>query len=184
MALQITVSRTPEQLAADAAALSTVDWPRVWSGFGTGDPAGWCESFGWELITIGRSDDCTVRLPSGGTLSLAAPRRSGNGPAIREGVVPGWRVEAETGADNPGILDSAETEWMPYLDAVRTVLGDPSGRTPPGLAEGQPFRSASWRLEGALAELSAFPSDDVGSGRIPGDLGLDLVIRADTPDAS
>jgi hypothetical protein len=199
MAARMEVLRTPDQLAADLAELSTVDWSRVWPGYAEVDPRQWSAQFGWQVERLDRVENLFVRLGSGGTLYLAQDLRAPYPQPVTHAEQAYWSADAETIDDNDTVFAAADEAWPAYFAAARGALGDPAVSTAwddPAFPESphwsrrgdrlryrRPYALAVWPVRDAVVELYLNPSDGTATGELPGDVSLRLDLRPDPVDA-
>ncbi|MEJ8656956.1 hypothetical protein [Streptomyces sp. MS1.AVA.4] len=117
------MSRTPQQLIEELRGLADVDWATVWNGPpypGQGLDM-WCAQFNWVPTSFERV--LSVRTDSEGELWFPS---SGNWAPVHAVVQEQWGAWADTGADNPLVLERAAVVWPQYLTAACSVLGEPA----------------------------------------------------------
>ncbi|MFC9926964.1 hypothetical protein [Streptomyces sp. NPDC127190] len=115
--------RSPQDLAAELAALSGLDWPWVWAGPPQGgSPAfrEWCARYAWEPENA--EGNLIVRTAAGGRLTFGSGGQWN--PVDRLDHV-AWDLAAATPADNEQVIGAAADAWARYLDAAAGVLGAP-----------------------------------------------------------
>ena len=197
MAPQVETDRDPQELAADLAALATIDWSAVWAG-PPGDystiPA-WCEQFGWTLDEIGPANDLAVSISTGRDLNLNPRNPYTAATAFSRADISCVQAKAETTEENPILFGLADQWWPQYLDAVQAVIGAAEVLTTwddpafpdlsfmPGASERatfrQPYQLAIWRLKDAIVVLAAFPSDSSTRPGRRGTMTLYVTVRPD-----
>ncbi|WP_411084024.1 hypothetical protein [Streptomyces sp. cmx-18-6] len=118
------VSRTPQQLIDELHGLADVDWETVWNGPpypGQGLDM-WCAQFNWVPTSFERI--LSVRTDTEGELTLFPS--GGSWAPVLSVVQNQWGAWAETGPDNPLVLERAEHVWPLYLTAACSALGEPT----------------------------------------------------------
>lgn len=118
------IERTPQDLAAELAGLSHVDWPAIWAGPpNPGQPLDdWCALFGWRPTSFERV--LSVRTPTGEKLYLY-PVRSGGWSPVGNLSWSTWHLSADTQEENEAVLERGAEVWPAYEAAARGVLGTP-----------------------------------------------------------
>ncbi|MFD7233051.1 hypothetical protein [Streptomyces sp. NPDC059881] len=117
------VSRTPQQLIEELRGLADVDWATVWNGPpypGQGLDM-WCAQFNWVPTSFERV--LSVRTDSEGELVLSPS--GGSWAPVLTVTQEQWGAWAETGLDNPLVIEHATRIWPQYLTAACSVLGEP-----------------------------------------------------------
>ncbi|MDR6976417.1 hypothetical protein J2X68_003108 [Streptomyces sp. 3330] len=184
----LSIERSPEQLAEELRGLEHVDWPAVWAGPPNPGQAldDWCALFGWKPTSAERV--LTVRSGTGQDLALFPVRSAGWAP-VKQLSWTSWHMSADNASENDEVLTQAAETWAAYVEAARSVLGDPSYAgawddpafpEPPHdrhwlmpsdlrLEDMDPYRMAVWREEGPEGHLTVLAAKP-GSARAPGAL--------------
>ncbi|MFF1624819.1 hypothetical protein ACFVXW_23000 [Streptomyces sp. NPDC058251] len=120
--------RTPQELAAELAALRGVDWPWVWAGPPQGgSPAfrEWCARYGWESQNV--EGNLIVHTRTGGELTFGA---GGSWNPVDRVDYLAWDVSAGSAGENAQVFSAAAEAWPVHLAAVASALGAPTWTGP------------------------------------------------------
>ncbi|MBE4735149.1 hypothetical protein [Streptomyces caniscabiei] len=198
----LSIDRSPDQLAEELKGLEYVDWPAVWAGPPNPGQAldDWCALFGWKPTSAERV--LTVRSTTGQTIALW-PEQEASWAPIKQLSWTSWDMWADDTSENDLVLTQAAATWGAYVAAARPVLGepvfagawdDPAFPEPPHdqhwlmprgirLEDMDPYRMAVWRESGPEGRITVL-TVSLGAALEPGELrSARINIRCYPPEA-
>ncbi|UUU23837.1 hypothetical protein [Streptomyces sp. DSM 40750] len=197
----LSIDRSPEQLAEELRGLEHVDWPAVWAGPPNPGQAldDWCALFGWKPTSAERV--LTVRSTTGQSIALW-PAQEATWAPIKQLSWTSWDMWADYTSENDAVLAHAAATWGAYVAAARPVLGEPAfagGWDDPALPElahdqhwlprglrlkdMDPYRMAVWRESGPEGRITVL-AVSLGAALEPGELrSARINVRCYPPEA-
>ncbi|MFM9551019.1 hypothetical protein ACKI19_01700 [Streptomyces caniscabiei] len=197
----LSIGRSPEQLAEELHGLEHVDWPAVWAGPPNPGQAldDWCALFGWKPTSAERV--LTVRSTTGQNIALW-PVQEATWAPIKQLSWTSWDLWADDTSENDAVLAQAVATWGAYVAAARPVLGEPvfagawDDPALPELAHDQhwlprgirqkdmdPYRLAVWRESGPEGHITVL-AVSLGAALEPGELrSARINVRCYPPEA-